>query len=745
MKPMSVKSFDELLPVVALLDNLPVPMMLVDATMQIFYRNAAAQVLLATYSETDWQSLCAEIGSVLALCGTQGGLYKSKVVSSFGQSYRYYELSVSVLAASEIRYLLVLRDTTPASIAEQFLFSRVNRLARMANFAQAGEGDISTATLLRFFANYLRDAFSLWGCAFLTLEEEYGKRVCVAAGLADADLQAICVHAAGLYERLEQPDEHLCENANTLIPGLQLDPTLSLVVWRLGAAYRVRALALVFLPQERTTSVELEKLWRVIHEMSASVAQALFLDRLEQVMRQRINDLEQANANLRRQMSECEQIEQKLIAQRNFNAIILDTMDALVIVLDRQGRIVRVNRAFERFLGYSSAEMLNKRIWQFLAQSQDAQNVADLLANIQVGLSPFQYANHWVTRDGQKRTIAWSSSMLKDAVQEIDYIVAIGIDITNQENIEKLLERERILLRRLIDSIPDAIFYKDPQGVYLGWNAAFEARTSRIGKLEDGSCRDEDLYPPELAEKFRQSDQQVLSTGLPLIYENWTTAADGQTLVLVETHKTPYYGVDGELIGVIGVARDITRHRMVEEALRKANREIEQLIASLSSLLVVVSPELKVQRWNPTAENVLGLKAEQVVGSPLAELPLVLDWELLVSAAQRCCNNRAPIYLEPLRFKRMDGAEGVLGMSISPMLAAEDQLLGYIILGAILLNGKFWKTVWLRRAKWNRLVSWPRALHMKLIRLFNILAITFTFSSRVLLICCGQWLPINFL
>jgi PAS domain S-box-containing protein len=678
---MTLKPFDQLPFSMALLDNLSFAMMLVDANVQILYANAAAQALLLTYSETDLQSLRSEIGSVLQLCGTQGGVYKNKVVSSFGQSYRYYELSVSIFAMPEFYYLLVLRDITPACIAEQFLFSRVNRLARMANLAQVAEGVASTATLLRFLANYLQEAFSLLGCAFLTLEGDQGKRVCVASGLDDADLQAVCTLAETLYARLEQADQRLCANAKALIPGLHFDPNVYLVAWRLGTAYRVSALALVFVSHERTTPVELEKLWRAVNEMSAPVAQALFLDRLEQAMRQRIDDLERINADLRRQMSEREQVEQKLLAQRNFNAIILDTMDALVIVLDRQGRIVRVNRAFERFLGYSSAEMVNKRIWQFLAQSQDAQNVSDVLANIQVGLSPFQYANRWKTRNGQERTIAWSSSMLKDATQEAEYIVAIGIDITDQKNVEKLLERERILLRRLIDSIPDMIFYKDPQGVYLGWNAAFEAQMPKVINLGLGPYSDRDIYPPELAEKFYQSDQQVLSSGQPLIYEDWTVTTDGQ-LALFETHKTPYYGVDGELIGVIGVARDITRHRMAEDALRKANREIEQLIASLSSLLVVVSPDLRVQRWNPTAENVLGVKAEQTIGCLLTELSPVLDWTLLAEATQRCCDNRASVYLDPVRFKRTDGTEGVLGMSISLMIGAEDQHLGYIILGA---------------------------------------------------------------
>lgn len=660
------------------IDAIPLPVLLLNRHCAIRYANCVAQQLLERYSEQDLQALQDEITGMLALCLETGRMYKMKLVTPFAQSYRYYEAAVSVLSVdddAEGTYLMVLRDITAASIADQFLFSRVNRLSRVANLAPVGETVASTANLLRFWANYLVGAFPMLGCAFVTFQDDLPQeRVCVAAGLSDAHLSTLCAAAEELYERLEN---RFFGDLTTLVPDLKMEGRPCLLAWRMGVAYRIKTLALVFLPDIPLQDEILDGIWQTVEEMSASLAQACLLDRLEYVMQQRVHELERANLGLRSQVAERERIEQKLLAERNFNSIILDTMDALVIVIDRQGYVVRVNRAFERFLGYSSGDMVQKRVWEFLIQSQDSQVLQDLLANIQVGLSPFQFANHWVTKEGQERTIAWTSSTLTDANRDAQYIVAIGIDITDQKQIERLLERERILLRGLMDSIPDLIFYKDTQGVYLGWNAAFEAQNRLKFEGHAAPYRDEDLYAPELAERFRLSDQQVLSSGKPLIYENWTEHPP----LLVETHKTPYYGPDGELIGVIGVVRDITKHRLAEEALRKANREIEQLIASLSSLLIVISPMQEVLRWNPTAEKVLGLSASDVIGKQLIALQPVLDWETLRLEVDNCHGSH-PIYLDPLRFRRVDGSEGVLGMSVSPMFGDENQLNGYIILGA---------------------------------------------------------------
>jgi PAS domain S-box-containing protein len=392
-----------------------------------------------------------------------------------------------------------------------------------------------------------------------------------------------------------------------------------------------------------------------------------------------MQELEKTNQRLLQEITARTNNEENLQADHDFISRILDTLDALVIVIDRKGSIIRVNSACKQFFGYTTQEFTHKRVWDLLLQSQDNLTIKDMFANIQAGLSPFQYANHWQTKEGVQKMMSWSSSMLYDPNGNIQYIVAVGIDITERKHIEKLLERERLLFRGLIDSIPDLIFYKNRNGVYLGWNATFGA--FRKVKTTEDDITDADLFPAEQAKRFMESDYQVIETGKAMTYENWTTNADGQQL-LIETRKTPFYDSDGEIMGVIGIGRDITRHREAENALRTANLEIEQLIDSFSSFLIVVTRELTITRWNARAHKVFGFPSDKVIRNHLPSLGLSWEWEPISVGLKQCDREYKPVYLDPLRFKRLDGSEGYLGMNISPIFGGEHTLSGYILLGS---------------------------------------------------------------
>jgi PAS domain S-box-containing protein len=427
------------------------------------------------------------------------------------------------------------------------------------------------------------------------------------------------------------------------------------------------------------TREELSCFEQAVRQARFSIVQACFLGKYETVMYENTLGLEKTNQRLIREITERTNSEKRLQEEHAFISGIVDTLDALVIVIDRKGNIVRVNRACELFFGYTSDELTQKRVWSLLLQSQDNVTIKDMFDNIQAGLSPFQYANHWKTKDGVHKMMAWSSSMLRDTNGNIQYIVAIGMDITERKHIEKLLERERLLFRGLIDSIPDLIFYKDVNGVYGGWNKAFAAfRKLQVMKKD---MTDVDLYPLEKAKQFMETDYQVINTGNAMTYENWTSNADGQQL-LIETRKTPYYGSDGEILGVIGIGRDITRHRNAENALRAANLEIEQLIASLSSFLIVVSRDLFVVRWNARAQDIFGFSSEKVIGKHLTALEIAWEWEAIAVGIQQCEQEFKPIYLNPLRFRRLNTSEGYLGMNISPIFGSEHTLSGYVLLGS---------------------------------------------------------------
>lgn len=162
----------------------------------------------------------------------------------------------------------------------------------------------------------------------------------------------------------------------------------------------------------------------------------------------------------------------------------------------------------------------------------------------------------------------------------------LKLEVAERKTAQQSLERQRALLRSLIDSVPDLIFYKDHQSVYLGCNQAFQRYANRAEEEIIGHT-DFDLFDPKTAEFFRDKDAQMLATGQARSNEEWIRYPDGRRK-LMDTLKTPYFGPDGDVLGLIGVSRDITDRNRIEEQLRQ-RLEFERAIALVSSRFVGVT------------------------------------------------------------------------------------------------------------------------------------------------------------
>jgi len=157
-------------------------------------------------------------------------------------------------------------------------------------------------------------------------------------------------------------------------------------------------------------------------------------------------------------------------------------------------------------------------------------------------------------------------------------------------------DQERNLLRALIDSIPDLIFFKDHESLYLGCNKAFEAFAGRSEKDLTG-LNDLDMFPQEVGEFFREMDRQMMARREAQRNEEWVDYPDGRH-VLLETLKTPFYDNEGKVLGLIGVSRDITERNRAEEALKNSEALLRKVFETIPDLLVVLDADLRVLKSN---------------------------------------------------------------------------------------------------------------------------------------------------
>lgn len=138
-------------------------------------------------------------------------------------------------------------------------------------------------------------------------------------------------------------------------------------------------------------------------------------------------------------ISHLKQVEEQLQEERNFVSTILDTVGALVVVFDSEGRILRFNPACELTTGYSKEEVQGKCIWDLFLPPQEIERFRAIFEVLRTDLLPRDYQSSWVTRHGDQRLIAWTSTLLPGSGETSNYIIATGIDITERKHLEKAI------------------------------------------------------------------------------------------------------------------------------------------------------------------------------------------------------------------------------------------------------------------------------------------------------------------
>jgi PAS domain S-box-containing protein len=138
-------------------------------------------------------------------------------------------------------------------------------------------------------------------------------------------------------------------------------------------------------------------------------------------------------------ISDLKHAEQELQGERNFAAAVVDTVGALVLVLDPQGRIVRFNRACEQTAGYLSNEVIGGRVWDLLVAPEDRARFRETFEQLRAGRLPAPYESAWENREGARRVISWSGTSLADGRGALEYVILTGIDVTEAKRLERTI------------------------------------------------------------------------------------------------------------------------------------------------------------------------------------------------------------------------------------------------------------------------------------------------------------------
>jgi len=266
-------------------------------------------------------------------------------------------------------------------------------------------------------------------------------------------------------------------------------------------------------------------------------------------------------------------------------------------VVDNKGTIVEVNKKYLQYTGYTKEEVLNFHVPKFDALDNDKIVRNRIQRVIKKGHESFETKHR--KKDGSVFDVEIDLIYLKHE----DNFVCFIYDISERKNAEDATRKSEIKYRTLLDNLPQKVFYKDVDSKYIAVNPAYSSDFNL--KPEDFVGKtDFELYPKELAQKYRNDDLRIMSNRkIENIEENYIH--DGKEYI-VNTVKLPAINEMGNTIGILGIFWDITENKMAEEKLRESEERFRSLYENATIGIYRTTPDGKILLANPALVKMMG-------------------------------------------------------------------------------------------------------------------------------------------
>ena len=313
----------------------------------------------------------------------------------------------------------------------------------------------------------------------------------------------------------------------------------------------------------------------------------------------------------------------------------LETVPAVVVVLDAQGGVVELNRAGEELTGYSGEELRGRKLWETgLVPEEEQSGTREVLARLRAGDFPNRYENHWITKDGRWRLLSWRNSAVLDEYGEVSRVIGTAVDVTDErralEALQESAERFRATLEALVDPLVLLTAARDGDGTVVDFVCAF---ANDAACAVSGVTREE-LIGRRLLEflpEFRSSGLfdafvRVIETGEPFIEDDlvFAVGGDGEQ---TERHLDIRVTSVGDQVAVTWI--DATERRSIEAQLRASEQRFGAAAESMLDALFVVSAvrddrgeivDFRYEYVNDAHCKLVGFDREQLLGHRIGEL-----------------------------------------------------------------------------------------------------------------------------
>jgi diguanylate cyclase (GGDEF)-like protein/PAS domain S-box-containing protein len=320
-------------------------------------------------------------------------------------------------------------------------------------------------------------------------------------------------------------------------------------------------------------------------------------------------------------------VEQLLQEALEFNEEVINTIPDLLFEIDRDGTYLNVWAHDENLLVDQKSVLLGNNIKDILSKENVELSFQAMDEVDEKGISSgniFQLD----TPDG-KKWFEFSTTKKKST----GTYLTLSRDITTRRVAKENLEKTKAKLSAVISTIPDLIWVKDTNGVYKMCNPAFEYFFDTLEEKIIGKT-DYDFFESDAADMCKQSDLEAISSNqLTISYESFIYP-DTQKIGIWEIRKIPVTMPDGEAMGILGLAKDVTESKNQEELLRKKEVMFRSLAENSIDPIIRYDRDGRRIYVNPVVEKLTGIPASQLLGkTPTQEMIIPSNEALRIEEA----------------------------------------------------------------------------------------------------------------
>lgn len=338
-----------------------------------------------------------------------------------------------------------------------------------------------------------------------------------------------------------------------------------------------------------------------------------------------------------------------------FNQLLLDVIDALVIVLDRGGRIVLFNPACEKLTGWRCAEVLGTRLVDRLVPEDQRAGVSEVIDRIAAGRFPAHYENDWLTRSGERRWIAWANSALLNEAGDVEFVVGTGLNISDRLAAERKLRLSEERFRSLLESGMDGIVTVDQEWRMLTMSPSVRPLLGYDEPELSGRCLLELVDPTDARELRNILTTAAADPGRPVPGMARVQRKSGEWRIM-EGVTTDLRHVDAVQAFVVNF-RDVTPRKNAENALQASEGKYRRLHDTMRDAFVQVNLAGRIVDFNTAYEALLGYTADEILRLHYTDITPE-RWhaaEARIIEEQVLARGYSDIYVK--EYRRKDGTE----------------------------------------------------------------------------------------